>query len=352
MINLSKSISIKALYWTLVLVILDIATICVISGIYIGYVSAKAYEVASLEKWGIKITAPANTLEKSYLSQDGETITVHSHSDYAQIIEPGNETNLGHFIITGTPSDKIDIACTSKIEFDHWYIDEADTVEYCPIVFTIGKDIYRLSNDIYTLPAEEMSDNVHLYSQIEDFERGVENAIKEMYERKGTYTNNGDTWDILYDDVVWNWEYYENDTYDQYDTILGNRQVLPTIDVYINLRIEWDDGKQDNPISQDTLSGGPTDDTDQTSDSTADNNDVVESDQVPLAQLQSDEYTIIEDEPVFTSYKVPTTGDDFKAVFWISLLVISATVIVAMVILLFKRKKGQPDGNEKGKNIK
>lgn len=333
---------IKIFYWTAVFVILDIATICIISGIYIGYVSASQInEIVSVEKWGVKISAPVNTIEKSYISEDGSTVTIHTHSDYDEIIAPGNETNLGHFTVTGTPSDEIEIACVSKIKFENWYIDQYDTEEYCPIVFTIGNDKYMIAYDIDGLSEKASSDHQHFYSDIDELETGVETAIKNMYEQKGTYQNNGDTWDIFYDDVTWKWEYYKSDTYDIYDTILGNREVLPTIDVYISLKIEWDDTVDeghDTPIPD---GNNPSENLYASREEAISGNTVIEDENIPG-------YTIIEDESIpgqvdtiidLQSVTAPATGDNFKVVLWISLMVVSATVILVVIVLMVKRRK-------------
>jgi hypothetical protein len=333
----------KILRWAVVLVALDIATICIICGIYASFVqTSTTNEITTLEKWGVKISAPASTLEKSYSSQDGKTLTLHSDSAYGDIVAPGSNYNLGHFTITGTEHSDIAVTCRSNLSFDeNWRLEDGYT-QYCPIVFTVGNDKYKVGD----ITSE--ADNTHVYATIDELEKAVKNAIESMYTQNGEYHMLSDgTWEITYGNVEWEWDFYKDDTYDSYDTMLGNSDPLPTFAIDISLTLEWDEDKTTPPSVQTELASA-----DNTSDNTQEQHEVIDDEEIALARTarSTDSLDTIEPSDIPQSHSLPITGDTFRLIFWVSLMVVSATVIIVMLVMLVKRRKGQPYEKENNNN--
>lgn len=137
------------------LLVLCLMTTCVIGATLAKYTTAKdTQDSARVAKWGVRITALANSaFDTEYANDDltytKSTLSVKSSST-DKVVAPGTIGNAAYFSISGTPevAVRLSFALTDVKEVNlpvgtYTYTDDNSTVElsenYTPVVFTLKK---------------------------------------------------------------------------------------------------------------------------------------------------------------------------------------------------------------------
>ena len=145
------------------LLVLCLMTTCVIGATLAKYTTANTTtDQARVAKWGVKISAAANSAFKTSYDKDesgtgAPALTVVSSNDSEKVVAPGTEGNAVQFTITGTPevAVRLSFAMTVnnevKLTAANNYTDiNGNTVnvatDYYPVVFTLNDG----SSDIAT----------------------------------------------------------------------------------------------------------------------------------------------------------------------------------------------------------
>lgn len=314
----------KRFYWALVLLAIDIATICVISGVYGGYVNiTKSNKVVNLEKWGVNFQTQASTLVNS--SSQGDSFSVKS-SDEWKVVAPGSGGILKAPKITGTSEGSGRITTKSTItikDIDRWTITDENNEQkfYCPIVFTIGNNTYKIGE----IEPTSKEGNDYIYQP----------NIPDITFSKGANISN-----YKIDDISWSWDYENNEDiprYDKYDTALAdfeNSENAPYFKVDITVTVEW----EEEPVANDSA---PDDDTTQTVTAPPRYLYGNVEEEEPENQLTEQE-SLDNDGLTLSGNTKVSTGDAFNMIFWVTLMVASS-VAIALVIILLTRRKGKDE---------
>jgi hypothetical protein len=335
----------KRFYWAIVLLALDIATICVISGLYGGYVNiTKLNKVVNLEKWGVSFQTQASTLVNS--SSEGDNFSVKS-SDEWKVVAPGSGGILKAPKITGTSEGSGRITTKSTItikDIDKWTIinENKESMFYCPIVFTIGNNTYK----IWEMEPTSIEDNDYIY----------EPNIPDITFSKGAKLSS-----YKIDDISWSWDYENEDDiplYDKYDTALAdfeNSDDAPSFKVDIVVTATWDTVPESvpepepEPIVDDTPTETPTDtptDTPIENGNSGASGTVTASPRYLYGDTQdetetelTEQETLDNDGLTLSGNTNTLTGDNFNMVFWVTLMVLALVAIIAVIILITERRK-------------
>ena len=139
-------------------------TTCTISGTFAKYVTeATGTDTARVAKWGVTVTAQTEEVfgQKYENTIDASGTKVVSAADeYGEtglddVLAPGTNGNLGSIAITGTPEVMVDITATADLVLTGWAISG---VEYCPLVFTVGTDEFKIGGTYNGNPITTVSE--------------------------------------------------------------------------------------------------------------------------------------------------------------------------------------------------
>lgn len=195
------------------LLVLCLMTTCVIGATLAKYTTAKdTQDSARVAKWGVRISAAANSAFKTEYDKEGApgTLSVKSSSDPADnVVAPGTTGNAVQFSITGTPevAVRLSFAMTDveevKLTAGTYENTNGDTVtladDYTPVVFTLNDG----STNIATGTLDDIK--TFLSSYTVDYAPGAN-----LSTAVPTYT------------LSWAWEYYDSADKDKADSILGD----------------------------------------------------------------------------------------------------------------------------------
>ena len=146
---MKKNVMMRLACFLLVAVLISTSAI---SGTYAKYVTkGTAADDARVAKWGVKIEPTSEMFSNSYKdtktdytpSEAGDAITVQSYTPDDKVIAPGTEGALASFKITGTPEVDTEVTYTPSLYLTGWNVDGA---EYCPIVFTVGTETFKIGD--------------------------------------------------------------------------------------------------------------------------------------------------------------------------------------------------------------
>ena len=144
------------------LLVLCLMTTCVIGATLAKYVTADTKtDQARVAKWGVRITAAANSAFKTSYDKDesgtgAPALTVVSSNDSEKVVAPGTKGNAVQFTITGTPEvavrlsfsmtdvKEVKLAAGAYVNTDDATVTLDD--DYYPVVFTLNNG----SSDIAT----------------------------------------------------------------------------------------------------------------------------------------------------------------------------------------------------------
>lgn len=184
---------------------------CVISGTFAKYVtSANAQDSARVAKWGVVVSATAQSFAKAYDSDTtGVSFNTVVSSNDDDLLAPGTEGALGALSITGTPEVAVTIDCNATLDLTGWVISG---VEYCPVVFTVEGATYSLTG----------MGGSNEYASIAELELAVENAfnvLDKLTTDKVIAPNTNLAGTIS---ASWAWAFSTSTENDKKDTALGN----------------------------------------------------------------------------------------------------------------------------------
>lgn len=313
----------RIICWVVILLAIDILTIGVIGKVYTDYLhTTKTNTIVKMDEWGIDVETAVNTITTPI--SNGISLT---YPFPESLVYPGEESEINVFKINGTPNANIKLSCDYTIsvkDTDNWIISDKDDNDYFyfPVKFKLANDDGEYNSiDLTT------ENNEYAYpTQTIQLKKGV----------------NYNEYDIGID---WKWDFETLDedgnieTYDAYDTALGNYPTgeAPRFEIMATLKMEWDDGKY--PSSGSDPEPDPGDDSD---------DDVITTVSVtsgaapilPERTLSGDAGQ--EDEailpPGLTLSGSVNTGDNFNIIFWVGLMTIATATIIAVIVLLIRRR--------------
>jgi hypothetical protein len=326
----------KIFYLAIILVILDVSTIAVVGEQCAAkYVNAsQKTEIVKLDEWGVTLTKSVDKIDR-YSNGVAVTFTPEEYC----LTSPGDSGGTS-FALTGTPNANIALTYETVVtvpEPTRWKVDNKGL--YFPVSFTVNND----KENTITLS---------------------EDQTKYTLQTTKSRLTRGTSYDTSYS-VDWSWDYEKDDEYDAYDTALGNAAVNNDVEFIIQstVTMEWDDGiypapepdddvTYDDPTPEDItvlsdegtstayLSG--TTDNAITADRTLSGANAIE----PGRTLSGDATDGSEITPGLTLSGSVSTGDTFNLAVWISALIISTIVIIALLIFSIKRNKEENQGKE------
>ena len=119
------------------------------------------------------------------------------------MIAPGTKGELAAFEVTGTPEVDVQVTYVADLKLTNWTVNDS---EYCPIVFTVNGEEFKISGASYT--------------KVADLEAAVEAAIAKKAAYYHTNTDLSEVTDDL--KVTWEWPFSTSAENDVKDTALGN----------------------------------------------------------------------------------------------------------------------------------
>lgn len=200
------------------LLVATLLTTSVISGTFAKYTTAASgTDSARVAKFGVIITANGGMFAEEYDKDDTgavgtftkSVITSGESGGVKNVVAPGTKGKLASATIKGKPEVAVRVAYEPTLTLDGWKAE--DNTEYCPIVFTVGRETYGLTGmkDATGVIVTNAS------ATIEELKTAVEGAIK-AYSKD--YAPNTDLSGINADyvSVSWNWAFDNNDVNDTY----------------------------------------------------------------------------------------------------------------------------------------
>ena len=153
-----------------VMLMLCLITTCAISGTFAKYTTSdSAQDSARVAKWGVAVNVEGESFAKAY---DGDTVSANTvvSSNVDDLLAPGTTGDFGSIAISGQPEVMVNIAVDAELELTGW---EISGVEYCPLVFTVGTEEYKI-------------DGINITS-VSDLEAKVEAAFEELAANEVAY---------------------------------------------------------------------------------------------------------------------------------------------------------------------
>lgn len=121
------------------LLVAVLLTTCAISGTFARYVSEKdAGDSARVAKWGVTVAATGDEAFTTEYENGSAVVTVKSDD---KVVAPGTDGDLGGLTISGKSEVMVDVTATATLTLTGWVVDGD---EYCPLVFTVGSDEYKI----------------------------------------------------------------------------------------------------------------------------------------------------------------------------------------------------------------
>ena len=178
------------------LVLLVLVTTSAVGGTFAKYVTTdSASASARVAKFGVKIVATSDAFSKEY-NGTGGTVTVQATEN---VLAPGTNGTLADVKLTGTPEVAVNVEYTVDLKLENWKID---SVEYCPLVFQVGHNVFKIDGSTIKTVAE--------------LELAVEDAITDL---NGELPVNSDV-SVKNSMMTWEWAFNVNDVN---DTALGDQ---------------------------------------------------------------------------------------------------------------------------------
>lgn len=206
----------KSMKIAMILMVMMLATTCVIGGTYAKYTTYDQHiEYARIAKFGVVVTANGTMFAKEYKSNDGgEHLSVTSVLSTDNVVAPGTSGEMVSMVVSGTPEVSIEVKFEAQLEFSNWKIHDKNGNEkfYCPIAITVG---------------DEKIEGIKYINDAKGFAAAVKEAIEKVSEKyyvenfKGKNLSDANV--IKVPKVSWEWAFDTgNDKYNDYDTQLGN----------------------------------------------------------------------------------------------------------------------------------
>lgn len=192
------------------LLVLCLMTTCVIGATLAKYTTAgSGADQARVAKWGVRITAVANSAFATQYANNGSTVTVQSSSS-DKVVAPGTSGSATQFSISGTPevAVRLSFAMTvvNEVKLAAGTYKNTDGTEvivpeggYYPIKWTLNNGSENVKTGTLADIATYLSNNPVDYLPNTDL-----SAVR--------YT------------LSWNWDFDDsgNETHDKLDTLLGD----------------------------------------------------------------------------------------------------------------------------------
>ena len=209
------------------LLVAVLLTTCAISGTFAKYVTSdNAQDSARVAKWGVVVTATGDAFEEKYNDEANVAGTkVVSSVSGEDVLAPGTNGPLAAITVAGKPEVMVDVDVNATLTLSGWEITgdwdnnpgtTDTTIEYCPVVFTIGGKTYGTIDGV-----DYKSDDVA------DLEDDIELLLNKTATNVAANTELATTYDF---DIDWNWAFNGDNVK---DTALGNLAAAgnaPTID--------------------------------------------------------------------------------------------------------------------------
>ncbi len=200
------------------LLVLCLMTTCVIGATLAKYTTAKdTQDSARVAKWGVRITAVANSAFKTEYNKDDNSykkgaVTVKSSADDKKVVAPGTSGSAAQISLSGTPevAVRLSFALTDVKEVN---LTAGAYTNTDGATVTLGSDYYPIK---WTLKENDtnVTDAVDLtLADMAEFLRGytVDYAPNtNLSETVPTYT------------LSWAWAFNVNENNDKADSILGD----------------------------------------------------------------------------------------------------------------------------------
>lgn len=195
------------------LLVAVLLTTSVISGTFAKYTTSQTgTDTARVAKWGVTITANGTTFATSYENDEeigtnavGTVNAVNNgSSDSMNLVAPGTKGELVECVLGGTPEVAVEVIYDATVTLENW---EVDGSEYCPIVFKVNGDEFKIEAgsaipDIGTLKTK-VEEAIEAYS--------AKFAANQDLSQEGTVST---------PDVEWEWPFEIDDAK---DTKLGEQ---------------------------------------------------------------------------------------------------------------------------------
>ncbi len=211
---------------TVILIIVLIAALAGVGATLAKYITETiGNTTVDISHFGVEIISKDfSAFSNEYTSTPGDdNITV---SATKKVIAPGTRADITDFTIKGTASVSVRVSYEAEITLTDWTVDNYN--DYCPLIFTVNGNDYKITND-------------GEIKTIEQLENAVEKAIGEVGK---DYKYEEEVKDVL--SVSWRWEHEvdNNNSYqnDRGDTALGNAELngnkIPTISIEIKAKVD------------------------------------------------------------------------------------------------------------------
>lgn len=180
----------------MVLVLLVLVTTSAVGGTFAKYVTdGFADDSARVAKFGVKIVATSDAFSTEYENTD-EEVTVRATE---KVLAPGTNGILASVVLTGEPEVAVNVAYTVDLKLLNW---EIDSVEYCPLVFKVGSNEFKIDGSTIKTVA--------------DLESAVEGAFTDL---NGDLAVNSDV-SAKNLEMTWEWAFNGDNVK---DTALGDQ---------------------------------------------------------------------------------------------------------------------------------
>ena len=159
----------KALTAAISVLSLTMVSMCAIGGTFAKYTTnGNGTDTATVAKWGVKVSVTGYET-RAYENADGKTADAEV-STTVDLVAPGTKGDLVKISVTGTPEVKVEVTYAATLTLTGWQVDITDDsvdnpVEYCPLVFKVGTNEFKIGS--------ESGDS----SNIEDLQNDVAAAI-------------------------------------------------------------------------------------------------------------------------------------------------------------------------------
>ena len=221
----------RAMRIAALLLVLTMMTSCFVGGTFAKYVTSDdATDSARVAKWGVTITATGDEAfaEKYNDAADENGTKVVSSVAGEDVLAPGTNGALGGIKITGQPEVMVNITVTADLKLTGWNIpydvdqdgtiEDGETVEYCPIVFTVNGATYGTKDTNAT----------NNYDTVALLVTAIQTELTDMSATNvAANTNLATDRDVA---ISWSWPFHIDDSHDVKDTALGNLATAPTIE--------------------------------------------------------------------------------------------------------------------------
>ena len=233
-----------------VLLIAVLISTCGISGTYAKYVTTgTATDTARVAKWGVKITSTGMMFGEHYTKANENAVAVEytgsvdtqgEVNGIRKLVAPGTKGDMFKVLLSGTPEVAVKVSYVADLVLTGWNItgdwDNNDvtpdeTIDYCPIIFTVGGATYGMYGSSAT----------NTFGSIAVLELAVEEAIAAYTKEYPANVVLSNTGVVEIPSVSWEWPFSTGADNDVKDTALGNMAAdgtPATIAITVNTTVE------------------------------------------------------------------------------------------------------------------